>query len=140
MRSNDVIIQTATKAVVFIILLFAIYIFFAGHYSPGGGFVGGLLAAGALVLLMLAFDIETVNRIIPVDYVQIAAAGLLISLGTAAASILFGVPFFTHAHTYVYLPLLGKTSFHSATLFDLGVFLVVVGVTMIIIQTIGEDE
>ncbi|AQQ52720.1 Na(+)/H(+) antiporter subunit B [Planococcus lenghuensis] len=139
MRSNDVIIQTATKAVTFIILLFAIYIFFAGHYTPGGGFVGGLLTAGAIVLLMLAYDIETVNRILPVDYVKMVGVGLLLAIGTAAASIVFNVPFFTHAHDYVQLPLLGETSLHSATLFDLGVYLVVVGVTMIIIRTIGED-
>lgn len=139
MRNNDVIIQTATKAVTFIILLFAIYIFFAGHYTPGGGFVGGLLTAGAIVLLMLAYDIETVSRILPVDYVKMVGIGLLLAIGTAAASIVFNVPFFTHAYDYVQLPLLGETSLHSATLFDVGVYLVVVGVTMIIIQTIGED-
>ncbi|MGO1061059.1 Na(+)/H(+) antiporter subunit B [Planococcus sp. FY231025] len=140
MRTNDVMLQSATKVVTFIILMFAVHIFFAGHYTPGGGFVGGLLTASAIVLLMLAFDLQTVKKILPVNYVFMTAAGLLIALATASASIFFDVPFFTHAYDYFNLPLFGKTSLHSAALFDLGVYLVVVGVTMTIIQTIGEDE
>lgn len=140
MKTNDVMLQTATKVVTFIILMFAVHIFFAGHYTPGGGFVGGLLTASAIVLLMLAYDIETVKKIIPFNYVMMTSIGLLVALATASASILFDVPFFTHAYDYFDLPILGKTSLHSAALFDLGVYLVVVGVTMTIIQTIGEDE
>ncbi|MTD31807.1 Na(+)/H(+) antiporter subunit B [Planomicrobium sp. YIM 101495] len=140
MRTNDVMLQTATKVVTFIILVFAIHIFFAGHYTPGGGFVGGLLTASAVVLLMLAFDIRTVKSILPINYVTMTAIGLILALGTAAASIVFDVPFFTHAYDYFTLPLFGETSLHSAMLFDAGVYLVVVGVTITIIQTIGEDE
>ncbi|ANU19015.1 Na(+)/H(+) antiporter subunit B [Planococcus plakortidis] len=140
MRTNDVMLQTATKVVTFIILMFAVHIFFAGHYTPGGGFVGGLLTASAIVLLMLAFDIPTIKKILPINYVVLTAVGLLIAIATASASIIFDVPFFTHAYDYFNLPLFGKTSLHSAMLFDLGVYLVVVGVTMTIIQTIGEDE
>jgi len=140
MRTNDVMLRTATKVVTFIILMFAVHIFFAGHYTPGGGFVGGLLTASAIVLLMLAFDIKTVKNIIPFNYVVMTSIGLILSIATAGASIFFNVPFFTHAYDYFDLPLLGKTSLHSAALFDLGVYLVVVGVTMTIIQTIGEDE
>lgn len=140
MRTNDVMLQTATKVVTFIILIFAVHIFFAGHYTPGGGFVGGLLTASAIVLLMLAFDIKTVQKILPVNYVVLTALGLLIALGTASAAIIFDVPFFTHAYDYFNLPLFGETSLHSALLFDIGVYLVVVGVTITIIQTIGEDE
>ncbi len=140
MRTNDVMLQTATKVVTFIILMFAVHIFFAGHYTPGGGFIGGLLTTSAIVLLMLAFDIPTVKKVLPINYVVLTAVGLLIAIATASASIIFDVPFFTHAYDYFDLPLFGKTSLHSALLFDIGVYLVVVGVTMTIIQTIGEDE
>ncbi|MDQ0430368.1 multicomponent Na+:H+ antiporter subunit B [Planomicrobium stackebrandtii] len=140
MKTNDVMLQTATKVVTFIILMFAVHIFFAGHYTPGGGFVGGLLTTSAIVLLMLSFDLETVKKILPFNYVTMTAVGLLLALATAAASIIFDVPFFTHAYDYFDLPLFGETSLHSAMLFDAGVYLVVVGVTMTIIQTIGEDE
>ncbi|MFC4411354.1 Na(+)/H(+) antiporter subunit B [Chungangia koreensis] len=140
MKTNDVILQTATKVLFFMIILFAIHIFFAGHYTPGGGFVGGLITSSAIILLILAFDLKTVKNILPINYTYMTATGLVIALATAAASIFFNVPFFTHAFDYFELPLFGKTSLHSATLFDLGVYMVVVGVTMTIIQTLGEDE
>ncbi|MBY6052425.1 Na(+)/H(+) antiporter subunit B [Cytobacillus firmus] len=140
MKTNDIILQTATKVVLFLIVLFSVHIFFAGHYTPGGGFVGGLLTSGAIVLLLLAFDMKTVSKILPVNYIHMIAVGLLFAIGTGAGALLFNVPFLTHAFGHIDLPVLGETSLHTATLFDLGVFLVVVGVTMTIIQTIGEDE
>ncbi len=140
MKTNDLIIQTTTKIVFFIIFLFSIHIFFAGHYTPGGGFVGGLLMTCAIVLLLLAFDLKTVKEMLPINYTMLTAIGLLISIATAAGSIFFDVPFFTHAYDYFNLPLLGKTSIHTAMFFDTGVYLVVVGVTMTIIQMIGGDE
>ncbi len=140
MKTNDVILQTVTKFTLFLIILFSIHLFFAGHYYPGGGFIGGLMTSGAIVLLLLAFDIKTVKAILPIDYIKVVAVGLLFSIGTGAGGLFFDKPFLTHAFTYVDLPLLGKTSLHTAVLFDTGVFLVVIGVTMTIIQTIGESE
>ncbi|WAA11829.1 Na(+)/H(+) antiporter subunit B [Fervidibacillus halotolerans] len=140
MRSGDLILQTMSKVVFFIIILFSIHLFFEGHYRPGGGFVGGLMTSGAIILLLLAYDIKTVKKIIPFDFKWLIAVGLFISVVTAGGSLLFNVPFFTHVHDYFNIPLLGKTSLHTAALFDLGVFFVVVGVTLTIIQTIGESE
>jgi len=140
MKTNDVILQTATKVILFIILIFSVFIFFTGHYTPGGGFVGGLLTSGAIVLLLLAFDLKTVKKILPFNYMIMIAIGLLFAIGTGAGALLFNVPFLTHAYTHIDIPILGDLSLHTATLFDLGVFLVVVGVTMTIIQTIGGDD
>ncbi|MGG2056193.1 Na(+)/H(+) antiporter subunit B [Lysinibacillus pakistanensis] len=140
MRTNDIIIQFTAKIVFFIIFFFSIHIFLAGHYTPGGGFVGGLLTSSAIVLLVLAFDLNTVRHVLPINYTYLTAIGLLLALATAAFPMFVGKPFFTHFFDYFNLPLLGKQSLHTAMLFDSGVYLVVVGVTMTIIQTIGEDE
>ena len=140
MKTNNVILQFTAKIVFFIIFFFAVHIFFAGHYTPGGGFVGGLLASSAIVLLLLAFDLKTMRSIFPINFMYVVASGLILSLATAAFPMFVGKPFFTHFYDYFTLPIIGKTSLHTAALFDLGVFLVVVGVTMTIIQTIGEDE
>jgi multicomponent Na+:H+ antiporter subunit B len=137
---NDLILQTVTKVAVFVILLFSVAIFFGGHYSPGGGFVGGLMTSAAIVLLLLAYDLKTVAKLLPIDYKMVIATGLLISALTVSGALFFGTPLMTHAYKYFELPILGHTSLHTAVLFDLGVYLVVVGVTMTIIQTIGEDE
>lgn len=139
-KTNDLILQTATKVVVFIIILFSWHLFFSGHYTPGGGFIGGLLTSGAIVLLLLAFDLKTVVAFLPIDYIKMTATGLLIALLTGVGSFFFDVPFLTHTFSYVDLPILGTTSLATAVLFDLGVYLVVIGVTMTIIQTIGETE
>lgn len=140
MRTNNLILQFTSKFVFFMIFFFAVHIFFAGHYTPGGGFVGGLLMASAIVLLVIAYDLKTVQMILPLNYMYMTAVGLILAVGTAAFPMFLGKPFFTHYYDYFHLPLIGKTSLHTAALFDLGVFLVVVGVTMTIIQTIGEDE
>jgi monovalent cation:proton antiporter len=141
MRINDVILQTTTKAVSFIILTFSIFIFFAGHNNPGGGFIGGLMTAAAIVLLYLSFDMEGMRKIIPVDFIKMTAFGLFIAVATGMGSFLFDAPFLTHTFGYFDLPLFGeKTELATATLFDIGVYFTVIGVTMTIILTIGEDQ
>lgn len=140
MKTNNVILQTASKVAFFIIILFSIYIFFAGHNTPGGGFVGGLLTTGAFVLLLLAYDLKTVQNLLPFNFMIVVAIGLLLSVSMASASILFNVPFFTHAFGEFNLPFFGETLLHTATIFDAGVYLVVVGSALTIIQTMGGDS
>jgi multicomponent Na+:H+ antiporter subunit B len=139
-RVNDVILQSAALIIFFIIIIFSINLFFAGHYSPGGGFIGGLMTAAALVLLLLAFDAKTLTNVLPINYRIMSATGLLIALATSLHSVFFDRPFLTHAYDKFDLPLLGEQTLHTAITFDLGVYLVVIGVTMTIIQTIGESE
>ena len=139
-KTNDLILQTATKLVSFIILLFSFYLFLLGHNAPGGGFVGGLITSSSIVLLLLAYDLKTVRSLLPVNFIYVAGAGLLLAVLTGVGSFVFGAPFLTHTFGYFQLPILGKTELATATIFDLGVYLVVVGITMTIIQTIGEEE
>ncbi|WP_096156834.1 MULTISPECIES: Na(+)/H(+) antiporter subunit B [Bacillus] len=140
MKVNDVILQTVTTVLSFIVITFAIYLFFAGHYTPGGGFIGGLMTSAALVLLLLAFDMKTVKTVFPIDFMTVAAIGLLICILSGVGSLFFNVPFLTHTFTYYDFPILGKTALATPVIFDVGVYLVVVGVAMTIIQTIGESE
>jgi monovalent cation:proton antiporter len=141
MRINDVILQTITKAVVFIILTFSIFILFAGHHNPGGGFIGGLMTASGIILISLAFDIKVMKQVIPIDFKKVAATGLLIAVLTGMGSFYYGEPFLTQTFGYFDLPILGEdTELATALLFDIGVYLAVIGVTMTIILTIGEDD
>lgn len=140
LQSNDVLLQTTTKVVVFIILTFAMHLFFAGHHNPGGGFIGGLVTAAALVLIALAFSTDTIRKALPVDFRILTGIGLGIALLTGAGSFIFGVPFLSQTFGYFELPLLGETELATAMLFDLGVYLAVLGVTMTIILQIGEDR
>ncbi|MBW8350360.1 Na(+)/H(+) antiporter subunit B [Bacillus sp. IITD106] len=139
MKINDVILQTVTKIVVFIILTMAIYLFISGHNSPGGGFIGGLILASAFVLLCLAFDIETITNGIPLDFKKVAALGAFIVVATGLGSLFYRVPFLSQTHSYVDLPVVGKTALATVTLFEAGVALAVVGVVVTIILSISED-
>ncbi|AIQ14590.1 Na+/H+ antiporter subunit A [Paenibacillus durus] len=139
-RSNDVILQTMSKVIVIIIITFSVYLFFAGHNHPGGGFIAALMASAALILLAIAFGMDTVRKAMPVNYRMITAMGLLIAILTAAGSLAFGAPFLSHSFGHFHLPIMGDTELATAVLFDLGVYLAVVGVTMSIIFTIRGDE
>lgn len=140
-KLDDLILKNVTKIVSFIILSFSIYIFFAGHNTPGGGFVGGLLSSASLVLMSLAYDLETMKKVLPIDFKKVTASGLLLAVGYGAGGMLFGQPFLTHTFGYYDLPFFGEnTELATATIFDLGVYLTVVGVTMTIILTIAGDD
>jgi multicomponent Na+:H+ antiporter subunit A len=137
---NDVILRTVSKVVIFIVVTFSWYLFSAGHNEPGGGFIGGLMTAAALVLLSMAFGMDVTRNVIPVQFRKVTAMGLLIALLTGIGSLVLGVPFLSHAFGHFDLPLLGDTELATAVLFDLGVYLAVVGVTMTIINSIGRDQ
>lgn len=138
MKINDLILKTITKVVVFIILTMAVYLFFSGHYFPGGGFIGGLVLASAIVLMYLVTDIETVHKGMPFDFKIIAAIGVLMATGTGFASVLFGKDFLTQAALAVQFPLIGEKELASVVLFELGVAMTVVGVVVTIILIISE--
>ncbi|MEH6989088.1 Na(+)/H(+) antiporter subunit B [Cytobacillus firmus] len=137
---NDIILHAVIKVAVVIILTFSINLFFSGHHNPGGGFIGGLGFSAALTLLFLAFDIETVRQNIPVDFKVLTAIGVLIAVFTGVGGIAFGAPFLTQAFNYFDIPVFGKTELATAVLFDVGVALAVIGTSMSIILSIGDDH
>lgn len=140
MMNNPIQLHVITRIVAFIILAFSVFLFFAGHNNPGGGFIGGLMTASALVLLYLSFDLKTIKRVIPFNYEKIIAAGLLISIVTGIVGMFFGFPYLTQFFEYYNVPILGEIELTSALPFDLGIYLVVVGFTLLTILTIAEDD
>ncbi|RTR26727.1 Na(+)/H(+) antiporter subunit B [Robertmurraya yapensis] len=137
---NDIIIRSVAKVAVVIIFTFAINLFISGHHYPGGGFIGGLAFASAVILLFLTFDIETVRKNIPLDFKVVAAIGVLIAVLTGVGSLLFDVPFLSQSFGYFNLPVFGKTELATAVLFDIGVALAVIGTALTIIMSIGDDR
>ncbi len=125
MKENDVVLRTVTKLVVFILLTFGFYVFFAGHNNPGGGFIGGLIFSSAFILMFLAFNVEEVLESLQIhkfnDYWSIG----IISLNK---SYVFGKPFLSQYETTWILPILGQIHVSTITLFELGILFSVVGV------------
>lgn len=139
MKINEVILQSIAKLVVFIILTLAIYLFFSGQHMPGGGFVGGLILASSFVLLLLAFDIDTVERSFPIDFKMIAALGAFIVVASGLAATLFGRDFLYQTILVLEMPIFGEIEFGTMTIFESGVALAVLGVVVTIILTISKD-
>lgn len=106
---NDVILRTAAKAVVLIILAFSIHLFISGHHNPGGGFIGGLAFVAAIVLLFLVDDIEKVRNNIAVDFKVVTAIGILIAVSTGIVGMVDEKPFLDQVFGVANLPIFGET-------------------------------
>jgi multicomponent K+:H+ antiporter subunit A len=118
-------------------LLVSAYLFLRGHNAPGGGFIAALVTGTAMLLQYVGYGSAWARERLPWNYTNVIAAGLLIATGTGLASWAFGAPFLTSTFGYVTWPVVGKFELASAMLFDLGIYLAVVGVVMVIISRIG---
>jgi multicomponent K+:H+ antiporter subunit A len=132
------IMQTLTRLLFPLMLLVAVFIFLRGHNLPGGGFIAGLIAAVALISQYLANGIAWTNARIKIDMHVIIGFGLMSAVITGIVSMLLSYPFLTSAFTYLKWPLVGKFEIASAMAFDLGVFLVVIGATVLILVELGK--
>jgi multicomponent K+:H+ antiporter subunit A len=135
---HPMLLAVVSQALLPLALLVSVYIFFRGHNLPGGGFVAGLITAIAIILQYVAQGVDWVKQRLTLEYHRLVAAGVLISALTGAASWLFERPFLTSWFDYFQLPVLGEIELASAIAFDLGVYLTVVGSTLMILANLGK--
>ncbi|WP_440055439.1 monovalent cation/H+ antiporter subunit A [Pseudoalteromonas sp. T1lg65] len=119
-------------------LLVSVYIFLRGHNLPGGGFIAGLITSIAFILQYIAHGSHWIAERFDVNYRKIIASGIAIALATGVGSWLFGRPFLTSWFEYFDLPIVGKIELASAIAFDLGVYVTVVGATLMILASLGK--
>ncbi|MBS3666984.1 monovalent cation/H+ antiporter subunit A [Vreelandella boliviensis] len=119
-------------------LLVSAFIFLRGHNQPGGGFIAGLITAVALILLYMARGVAWAQERLDFPFQPVAVIGVAIATLTGLGSWLFGHPFLTSAFGYFTLPLIGTFELATALLFDLGVYLAVVGATLMILANLGK--
>jgi multicomponent K+:H+ antiporter subunit A len=123
-----------------VIAMMAVFLFMRGHDLPGGGFVAGLTFAIAFIVQYMAGGarwVEARLRVLPVRWI---GAGLLVAALTGAGALWFGRPFLTTAFAYVELPVLGKVPMASALVFDLGVFALVLGATVLVLIALAHQS
>ncbi|AWK88582.1 monovalent cation/H+ antiporter subunit A [Azospirillum thermophilum] len=123
-----------------VIALVAVYLLLRGHDLPGGGFAAGLTASIALILQYMLGGTQWVEarlRVLPLRWMGL---GLLLATGTGLAAWAFGRPFLTTYFTYAELPLVGTVPMASALLFDIGVFALVVGATMLMLIALARQS
>ncbi len=140
--SNPLMPQLVARLVLPLALLVSVHLFLRGHNLPGGGFIAGLVLALALVLQPVAHGNDWAEARLGGNrgrsFNQWMAWGLLIAAGTGVASFIFGAPFMTSTYDYPWLPGVGGVPLASASAFDLGVYLVVVGSTLAMLMAMAR--
>ncbi|MEU7765865.1 Na+/H+ antiporter subunit A [Nocardia sp. NPDC049190] len=134
---RSMVLQFTTRLVFPTIMVLSVYFFFSGHNAPGGGFAGGLTAGLALTLRYLAGGRYELGEALPVDAGHILGAGLSLAAGTAASSLLLGAPPLSSAAVELTVPVLGHLNLVTAAFFDLGVYLIVVGLVLDVLRSLG---
>lgn len=135
---RSVILSTAIRLLLPLLLIFSVFLLLRGHNEPGGGFVGGLVASAAIVLYALAEGVEKARRLLKIDPRLLIGGGLLVALVSGALPLLIAQPFLTGLWLPWTFPVLGHVG--TPLLFDLGVYLLVAGMALLIVLSLMEEE
>lgn len=134
---HSVILSTAIRLLLPLLLIFSVFLLLRGHNEPGGGFVGGLVASSAIVLYALAEGVEKARRLLKIDPRHLIGGGLLLALFSGTIPLLFAQPFLTGLWLPWAFPVLGHVG--TPLLFDVGVYLLVAGMTLLIVLSLMEE-
>lgn len=136
---TSLILRTATTLLVSLMFIFSLFLLIRGHNEPGGGFVGGLMAVGAFALYAVSYGVGAVRRALRFDPRTLMGAGLTLAALSGLIALVADAPFLTGVWYDLYLT--PDFYFHlgSPILFDIGVYLVVVGATIGIILALEEE-
>jgi multicomponent Na+:H+ antiporter subunit B len=138
MKTESLILSIATRYLLPLLLLFSVFLLLRGHYEPGGGFVGGLVAAAAFALHAIAFGVPRTREVLRQDPRVLIGAGLLAAAISGMFAWIAGQPYLTAVWLKQPWPVLGKVG--TPLLFDLSVYFVVLGVVLKIIFVLAEED
>jgi multicomponent Na+:H+ antiporter subunit B len=131
------ILQTATRMLMPLLLLFAVFLLLRGHNQPGGGFVGGLVVASSFVLYSIAFGVDAARRALLVTPSTLLGVGLMVALTSGLGGLVMGQPFMTAQWAELAIGP-NRVAVGTPLVFDGGVFLAVIGVVLTIVFTLTE--
>ncbi|WP_229401188.1 Na+/H+ antiporter subunit A [Micromonospora okii] len=138
-RRRSIVFEVITRLLFHTVVLFSIFLLFAGHNAPGGGFSGGLVASLALAVRYLAGGRYELAEAAPVGAGTILGAGLAVSVGTGATALLAGRSVLESATLDLRLPGIGDVHLVTSLFFDIGVYLIVVGLMLDILRSLGAE-
>ena len=136
--SHPMMMVVMTRVIMPVVLLVGFYIFLRGHNEPGGGFIAGLVVSIAFVMQYMASGFSWTSARLRYPYHGVIGAGVLIAGLTGIGSWFVGKPFLTSDFTYVRIPPFQEFELATAALFDLGVFLAVVGAVMLSLESFSR--
>ncbi len=136
---SSLLLRTATRFLITLLFLFSVFLLLRGHNEPGGGFVAGLVAATAVALYATAYDIDAARRLLRFEPGLIAGGGLLVALASGLPGLFAGGGFLTGQWYDLRLGPSGTVSVGTPLLFDIGVFMVVLGATVTAVLWLKEE-
>jgi multicomponent Na+:H+ antiporter subunit A len=136
---RSLVLEVITRLLFHAVLVFSLFLLFAGHNAPGGGFAGGLVAGLALVLRYLAGGRYELGEAAPIDPGRLLGTGLLLAGATGAVGLALGAQVLETAYLEATVPVLGDVSLATALFFDIGVYLVVVGLVLDVLRSLGAE-
>ncbi|MBZ4420006.1 Na+/H+ antiporter subunit B [Myxococcus sp. RHSTA-1-4] len=136
---TSLIFNSVVRALQPLLLFFSVFLLLSGHHAPGGGFTGGMVAASAFVLYGMATDTAAARRALRVPLPVLMGVGLLLALASGLVSVVSGEPFLTSVWLKFGAGVLGEVELGTPLLFDLGVYLVVMGVTLTFVASLAEE-
>ena len=134
--SGDPILRTVARVAVPLTFWVSFVIFLQGHNMPGGGFVAGVMAGAAGAMYLLAFGTA---RAALVPWWKVSVLGLLISVTTGTVPLLLGRPYMQHSIWHFELPVVQRYELPTATFFDLGVYLILLGTLMTVFVELAQE-
>jgi multicomponent K+:H+ antiporter subunit A len=135
---HPMMLSVVSQALLPLAIMVSVYIFMRGHNLPGGGFIAGLITSIAMIQQYIAQGYAWLTVRLTINYLYLIGTGLLIAAATGVGSFFWQQPFLKSWHGHFHLFLLGEIELASAMLFDLGVYLTVVGACMMILSTLGR--
>jgi multisubunit Na+/H+ antiporter MnhB subunit len=139
-RATTLLTRTVARLTLPFLLLFSLDLLLAGHNRPGGGFIASVMLVAAIALQYVTFGMAQVRGRLPRGSPGVAAAGLGVALASGIPGLLAGQGFLKSWVIHWRLPLLGEVEWATAFIFDVGIFLLVVGVGLTLLHLIGEDR
>ena len=138
-ENRSIILEVIVRILFHTIIIVSLYLLFAGHNLPGGGFAGGLVAGMALVMRYVAGGRYELGAAAPTDAGRLLGTGMTIAVACAIVPLFFGAPPLTSTFFEADLPVLGHVEFVTSTLFDVGVYLVVIGLVLDVLRSLGAE-
>lgn len=136
----SLILSVAARIITPIAFLLSLWLLIRGHDRPGGGFIAALVAGSAVVLQYLAAGLGGVRRFLPFSAGALAGVGLVVAGGYGIAGLVGGAGYLGGAVWEIGVPVLGEVKVAASLAFDLGVYLVVLGVVVTVIRYMGEEH
>ncbi|RAZ32723.1 Na+/H+ antiporter subunit A [Microbacterium sp. SMR1] len=138
-ETRSIMLEVIVRILFHTIIVVSLYLLFAGHNLPGGGFAGGLVAGMALVMRYVAGGPYELGAAAPTDAGRLLGVGMALAVGTAVVPLFFGAPALTSTFWEAELPVLGHVEFVTSTIFDVGVYLVVIGLVLDVLRSLGAE-